>query len=251
MLRKLTIIFATLAMLTAGIVTLNQPDVKAANASNFNPGFIISDAVFTNKNSMSPSDIQNFLNAKVPTCDTWHAGSGSNQPPFTCLKGYSQNGISAAQIIWNKAQEFNINPQVLIVLLQKEQGLITDTWPWEVQYRSATGYGCPDGAPCDAEYYGFTNQVHHAARMFRKIMDNDPNWYTPYQPGVNYILFNPNSGACHGSNVNIQNRATAALYNYTPYQPNPAALNNLYGTGDSCSAYGNRNFWRDFTDWFG
>jgi hypothetical protein len=28
-------------------------------------------------------------------------------------------------------------------------------------------------------------------------------------------------------------------------------LANLYGTGDSCSAYGNRNFWRIFRDWFG
>ncbi|MDG2497268.1 MAG: LysM peptidoglycan-binding domain-containing protein, partial [Aquiluna sp.] len=26
---------------------------------------------------------------------------------------------------------------------------------------------------------------------------------------------------------------------------------NMYGTGDSCSAYGNRNFWRFFHDWFG
>lgn len=28
-------------------------------------------------------------------------------------------------------------------------------------------------------------------------------------------------------------------------------MSNLYGTGDSCSAYGNRNFWRMYTDWFG
>ncbi|MBC7404826.1 MAG: hypothetical protein H7252_03970 [Cytophaga sp.] len=49
----------------------------------------------------------------------------------------------------------------------------------------------------------------------------------------------------------MENQATAGLYNYTPYQPNTAALANLYGTGDSCSAYGNRNFWRMFYDWFG
>ncbi|MCA9330031.1 hypothetical protein KDA11_05255, partial [Candidatus Saccharibacteria bacterium] len=34
-------------------------------------------------------------------------------------------------------------------------------------------------------------------------------------------------------------------------QPNSAALNNLRGTGNSCSAYGNRNFWRLYNDWFG
>jgi len=51
--------------------------------------------------------------------------------------------------------------------------------------------------------------------------------------------------------VNVQNYATAALYNYTPYQPNAAALGNLYGTGDGCSSYGNRNFWVYYNDWFG
>jgi hypothetical protein len=51
--------------------------------------------------------------------------------------------------------------------------------------------------------------------------------------------------------VRIRNQATANLYNYTPYQPNEAALASLYGDGDECSAFGNRNFWRIFTDWFG
>jgi hypothetical protein len=51
--------------------------------------------------------------------------------------------------------------------------------------------------------------------------------------------------------VNILNQATANLYDYTPYVPNSAALNNLYGLGDGCSSYGNRNFWRIYNDWFG
>ena len=49
----------------------------------------------------------------------------------------------------------------------------------------------------------------------------------------------------------IQNQATANLYYYTPYQPNAAALRAGYGEGDGCSAYGNRNFYQYFTDWFG
>lgn len=49
----------------------------------------------------------------------------------------------------------------------------------------------------------------------------------------------------------METAATAALYNYTPYTPNGAALSNMYGTGDRCSEYGNRNFWRIFNDWFG
>ncbi len=66
----------------------------------------------------------------------------------------------------------------------------------------------------------------------------------------NYIQYNPNAG-CGGTNVYIQNQATAGLYSYTPYQPNPSALANLNGGGDSCGAYGNRNFWVLFNNWFG
>jgi len=104
--------------------------------------------------------------------------------------------------------------------------------------------------PSDSQYYGLTNQLTWAARMFRAILSNSPTWYTPYVLGENYIRWNPNT-ACGGTTVNIQNRSTQALYNYTPYQPNQAALNAGYGTGDSCSAYGNRNFYLYFTDWFG
>jgi len=226
---------------------------KSAEAASFDPGRIIDDSIFTNKSAMSVADIQNFLNSKVPTCDTWHAPGPSAQganPPWICLKDYNEGGKSAAQIIWEQAQNYGINPQVLIVTLQKENGLITDSWPYPWQYRTAMGFGCPDGAPCDAQWYGFTNQVSQAARHFRNFYDLNPAWYIPYRPGVNFIKWNPNA-ACGGSNVNIANRATAALYSYTPYQPNSAALNNLYGTGDGCSAYGNRNFWRDFNNWFG
>ena len=49
----------------------------------------------------------------------------------------------------------------------------------------------------------------------------------------------------------IKNKATAALYYYTPYVPNSAALGAGWGLGNSCSAYGNRNFYLYFTTWFG
>ena len=139
-----------------------QPS-RAANAGDFQAGRIIDDAVFTNKSAMSVSDIQNFLNSKVPVCDTYHPAGPSAQgaqPPWICLKNYSEGGRSAAQIIYDAAQTYSINPRVILVTLQKENGLITDTWPYPWQYRTAMGFGCPDGAPCDAQWYGFTNQVN-------------------------------------------------------------------------------------------
>lgn len=251
----------------------------AATASNFRATNIITDSVFFGSNSMATSQVQAFLNAKVPVCDTNGAQSyngsisraqyGTSQgypPPYICLKSYSQNtpsmpaesGLcnafnggnrSSAQIIVDVSVACGVNPQVLIVLLQKEQSLVTDDWPWPTQYTKATGFGCPDTAPCNPSYGGFFYQVYHAARQFKKYSrDRDLFNYTAGRN--NNILYNPNT-SCGSSSIFIENQATAGLYNYTPYQPNAAALANLYGTGDGCSAYGNRNFWRMFTDWFG
>ena len=254
----------TLFLLIVGIGIINAPSADAVTGRDWRAGLITDDGIFRNNSSMSVSEIQNFLNAKVPHCDTWGTkpsefGGGTRaqwgtprgySPPYTCLRNYTENGKSAAQIIYDYAQQYRINPQVMLALLQKEQNLVTDEWPLNTQYRSATGYGCPDTAACDTQYYGFANQVRWASRMFQAITDNDPGWYTPYVTGNNYVRWNPIS-SCGGTTVNIETRSTSALYNYTPYQPNQAALNNLYGSGDGCSSYGNRNYWRLFNDWFG
>ena len=240
----------------------NDRDVEAANLGAFDPGYIISDYQISNYTSMTEAQIQNFLKSKNG-CNDYNTGKTSNNvghlsesTPYSwhvkdghyvCMADENFNGESAAHIIWQAAQDYRINPQVLIVLLQKEQGLITDTFPNSVQYRSATGFGCPDTAACSSKYYGFKNQVRNAADLFRTVLDGG---WTNYPVGNNYVKYNPNA-ACGGTVVNIRNRATSALYRYTPYQPNSSALASGYGTGDSCGAYGNRNFYLYFEDWFG
>lgn len=254
---------------------------EALSGSDFDASRIIDDSVFFNPNSMSSQEIQLFLNAKVPTCDTngalqygstgmtraqWASANGKPTPPYTCLKDYSENtsskvadaycgavgagNKSAATIIKEVATACSINPQVLLVLLQKEQSLITDDWPWPRQYEAATGYACPDTAPCDSEFAGFFNQVYYGARQYQRYAKQSHLF--SYRAGqTSFISYQANNPGCGGTNITIQNQATAGLYNYTPYQPNAAALSNLYGSGDTCSAYGNRNFWRMFWDWFG
>jgi hypothetical protein len=272
------LLFVVSAFFIFFLVLIPTSTAHATPIVGFNPARIIDDGIFTNSNTLNVAQIQAFLNSKVSSCDTngtqpasdfgrpdlthaqYAALMGWSAPPYTCLKDYSENNLSAAQIIYNTAQQFQINPEVLIVLLQKEQGLVTDTWPLATQYRTATGYGCPDTTVCNTVYYGFTNQLHWSGTMFRAILDNNPNWYTPYLLGNNYIRWQQDSwnsstsswqNVCGGTTVDIQNRATQALYNYTPYQPNAASLAAGYGTGDSCSSYGNRNFFAYFTDWFG
>ncbi len=266
---KLISLCATLAMIVLAYCILQtlQSTTSAASASGFNPGNIISDQVMGNYNSMSINEIQSFLTEKG-NCNntnytlyqqltkqypkiTWHFENGH----FVCLSeerfGDGQtigSGQTAAEIIYQAAQDYKINPQVIIVLLEKEQGLITDSYPNSYNYRAATGYGCPDTAACDTKYYGFKNQVRNAAAMFRSVLEGG---WSNYPAGrTNYVQYHPNRN-CGGTNIYIENRATSALYRYTPYQPNSAALSAGYGTGDTCSSYGNRNFYMYFTDWFG
>ncbi len=265
----LTMAFALCMSIFCGFLAMqNMQTSFAASTAGFNAGDIISDAVMGNYNSMSIADIQRFLTEKNP-CNNrdynlyksykaarphldWHWQDGH----FVCLSeerfGDSANeigyGQTAAEIIYYAAQDYKINPQVLIVLLQKETSLITDKVPNNNDYRKATGYGCPDTAACDSKYYGFKNQVRNAAKMYRAVLDGG---WSNYPAGKTvYVQYNPNK-ACGGSNVYIANKATSALYRYTPYQPNWSALNAGYGAGDSCGAYGNRNFYLYFTDWFG
>ncbi|MBP6917277.1 hypothetical protein KBB76_03750, partial [Candidatus Saccharibacteria bacterium] len=264
-----------LLLITLSLQPAPFSKVSALSGSDFQAGRIIDDSVFTNKYAMSVSQIQSFLNAKLPFCDRYRPSSNPNyQPPYTCLNEYLENtatgesnygrfnsdgtpyqlpgGISAAQIVWNAAQTYSINPQVLLVLLQKEQSLVTDNWPWLLQYQKATGYLCPDTAPCDPAKAGFFHQIDGAAWQLRHDFDgiDSSGYWSPYGKGWNNIRYSPNAD-CGTKSVYIENQATAVLYKYTPYTPNQAALNNLYGSGDSCSAYGNRNFWRIFNDWFG
>ena len=239
--------------------------VEAASLATFNPGYIISDYQMGNYNSMTEEEIQEFLTSKNRCTNTnysyyqqlsagspgyvWHFEDGH----FVCLSeekfGDGEeigSGDTAAHIIWQTAQDYQINPQVLLVLLQKETGLITDPIPNNMDYRKATGYGCPDTAACSSKYYGFKNQIRNAAALFRAVLDGG---WTNFPLGENYIQYNPNA-SCGGSVVTIRNLATSALYRYTPYQPNEGALAAGYGTA-YCGAYGNRNFYLYFEDWFG
>lgn len=290
--RTLTLLMVGVVILfgmASGLVLQKSTKANALSGAQFNAGRIIDDAVFYNKNTMSASQIQSFLNSKVPTCDTngtqayagtTRAAYGASKgypAPYTCLKDYRQttsniapesglcNGYTgasnetAATIVYKVSQSCGINPQVLLVMLQKEQSLVTDDWPWSIQYTKALGAFCPDSTlpsdvdanhnGCYDEYEGFFKQMYYGAHRL-KVYAANPDLFNYKAGRNNTILWNPNT-ACGSSTVYIQNQATASLYIYTPYRPNQAALDNLYGEGDGCSSYGNRNFWRMFNDWFG
>ena len=189
-----------------------------------------------------------------------------HDPPYVCINKYYENpethqtlyetqGVatagmkSAAQIIYDVAQEYNTNPQVLLVMIKKESLVWGDNWPLKYEYNTVMGYGCPDNAPCNEAYYGFYNQVQKAAWQFKYYREHPTSYH--YKPNQNNnIYYHPNM-ACGTKQVYLENIATTSLYIYTPYTPNDAALRAYPGTGDGCSSYGNRNFYMFFREWFG
>ncbi|MDO4729582.1 MAG: hypothetical protein Q4A96_00045 [Candidatus Saccharibacteria bacterium] len=185
--------------------------------------------------------------------------------PFICIRDYYENPkthktnfetggkvepgmISAGQIIYNAAHEYNVNPQVLLVMLKKESYAWGDDWPLKFEYNTVMGYGCPDNAACDQDYFGFYNQVMTAAWQLNYYREH-PNDYR-YRPGRNVNIYYSPDYSCGTKSVYIENYATAGLYIYTPYTPNDAALANYPGTA-WCGSYGNRNFYMYFREWFG
>ncbi|WP_445996212.1 hypothetical protein ACUWEX_10610 [Okibacterium fritillariae] len=252
-------IVAVLALIGSIVLTAPAAPAQAANGADFRADMIISDEAFFNNNAMTEAQVQSFLESKEAGC------TAKNGQP--CLKDYrvtssdkapqganhcgaytGEANERASRVIWKVAQACRINPQVLLVTLQKERGLVTNTAPISADYKVSMGYACPDTAACDTQFFGFFNQMYKAAWQFRQYTVS-PNYWR-YKIGNVSVQWHPNA-ACGSTVVNIKNQATANLYNYTPYQPNAAALRNMYAVGDSCSSYGNRNFFAYFTDWFG
>ncbi|MGY1719544.1 hypothetical protein ACI8AG_10925 [Blastococcus sp. SYSU DS0552] len=223
---------------------------EAADLKRFNAGNIVSDGVFYDTSTMSADQIQAFLTSKNSGLRSLRVDTFTRtSSPCGTYHGGGQE--TAAWVIYKVAKACGINPQALLVILQKEQGLVTDATPSHDQLRKAMGYGCPDTpAGCDATWNGFFNQVYMASRQF-KLYQANPTKYGYVAGRTNYISYQANNAGCGKASVFIENQATAGLYNYTPYVPNDAALRAGYGTGDVCSAYGNRNFYQYFVDWFG
>ena len=243
------------------VTCVPAPAQQAATGSAFDPGNIISDAVFYNSSAMSVDQIRTFLLSEGEGCTgTWCLKNLRISTPAQPADQYCQaypggTNEDAATVIARFSTACGINPQVMLVTLQKESGLLSRTDTTAATYTAAWGWHCPDTGPggsanCDPAYAGFFNQGYGMAKQWARYRV-DPGKYNYRAGQTATILWNVAESGCGGAPVTIKNQATASLYNYTPYQPNAASLAAYPGTGDACSAYGNRNFFFLFRKYFG
>lgn len=274
----ITILCATLPFGPAALA--EEPDVD-----KFDPGYLISDQELFDFRSLSAQDIQEimeqiFQGSHGTSVCTDGVDEGGN--PIPCLKDYvipntvtnllrieprsvckgiePTAGKTAAEVVKMVAESCKINPKYLLVLLQKEQGILTRNGSAIKikNYDRATGYNCPDTAPCVNTTLGFTNQLYRAASQMHRYVDLSVHrgFYRPFKSYD--IGYSPRGvSACGSSKLTMKTNATAGMYNYTPYQPNESVLANLGDVvpagdpGRPCAAYGNATVWRLYTKWFG
>jgi hypothetical protein len=115
----------------------------------FNPTYFITDEEFNDANAMSCGQVQEFLSAR----------SG-------ILKNYNDGGKAAAQIICEQASAFSVNPRLLLTMMQKEMGLLTDPSPTPGALNWALGCG-----PGWESTKGFATNVECGARTLRRGFD--------------------------------------------------------------------------------
>lgn len=203
---------ASVIFLLSGLFLPYPSLLLAAADSPFNPNFLISDEEMQQWESMTRADIQAFLSDRggyIASLDT-EDHEGKVRP--------------TSDIVYRSAKEYKINPKYLLVKLQKEQSLVTDPDPTQRQLDFATGYACPDSAPCSEKYRGFGKQVDAAAGIMRWYYDNVDIEGWIKRPQTEYII--------DDTVVQPANFATAFLYTYTPH------------------LHGNKNFWKLWQTWF-
>ncbi len=199
-----TFSFGLIIVLISSIFAYNP---VVATAASYNSAKLADDAAFIKTNAAGVDQIQQILRSN----DSF-------------LKDYSENGRSAAQIIYDAAHGHGdasatvngisiretINPIAILAVLQKEQSLITMKNKNKDALRVAMGYGCPDGGGCDSKYAGFTKQVENGSWQLRYNYERAKGQgFKDYQVGQKIKI--------DGKKITIANRTTAALYRYTPH----------------------------------
>jgi hypothetical protein len=256
-------------------------------AAAFNPNNLMSDAVFDSVGSMDAGQIDAFLNQFPNSCISTNHGFRAIDP-----NGYHPNSsysfgdfVSAGNVIAHAAQAYDINPQVLITTLQKEQSLVSGGGGCStLAYAAAVGYGCPDSGTThdysnvnlyaiggtiyssvngtcvnSASKVGFSQQVIRAAWLLKFGQQRS-------RGNVGWAVIRGNwdnsddPQSCYGGPMTQGNYAvcpSGSTTYYDGYRTIDGSAVHM-DTGATASLYwytphfhGNQNFVDTFTGWFG
>ena len=187
----------------------------------FIAGNIIADSVMFNSGTMTAAQVQSFFTSQNPNCrpgsaaclKDYRATTASMTAPY-CAPYVGAANESAATMLSKSAKACGINPRVLVVMLQKEQGLITASGAslTEQRYSKALGFGCPDFAGCKPEYAGLNSSTmrrRSSFAMVRNRSDSILGWGR--LPTFNIILTSPVDPALSICRTGRRRRCTTTL----------------------------------------
>jgi len=204
---------ATLAAAIVAIAAFAFPLV--AHAATYDPLNVIPYETWRGASSLSAADIQAFLSTQsgplksLVTTDYVDPQTGGALAPGAVSK-------SAAQIVFEAARRWNLNPKVIIATLQKEQSLISVSNSSNAKrLRKAMGCGVYDvdhDGKIENLYPGFGNQIWNGARVL-STYEIKYSWYLGKKKTVKV------SATGESTTIVPANASTFALYTYTPYYP--------------------------------
>ncbi|MCE9673268.1 hypothetical protein LY474_36220 [Myxococcus stipitatus] len=118
---------------------------------------------------------------------------------------------TAATLIVERSTAYGISPVYMLARIQVESSLVQSGT--STNLAKATGCGCPDSSGCDAQYTGFGKQVECSAKKLRGYftdLDAGRATVSGWKVGTAKATLDP-------CTVTPTNKATAALYTYTPW----------------------------------
>lgn len=185
----------------SGEASVGSPEDLQSGGASFDANEILASAAMQDEGALDAGAIEQFL----------------QQTPYglpSFLASYTSNGVAASDAIAAAAQEYSINPIVLMVHAEMDQGLLASpTYPSpaaRVEY--AFGCGCSAPGSCDPDYAGFDIQVACLGEALRDSLDAiAATGQTPGDWGPNIP-----STTLDGVQVTPTDDSTAALYQYTP-----------------------------------
>lgn len=201
---------------TSFIADTNSRSAAKPTSSSYYVNGRRMNSIMTNQDiltmSMSASEIQSFLEKKKSILKNKISIYAKNSSGKVYDTG---RDVKPSTVIYNSAKDHGINPKVLLVMLQREQGLVTSSTA-KTNSRAmyfAMGYGATDSGD-NVKYTGFDKQVEGAATLLKKLWIEAPASKTL---SVNGGKSHTRGGITYPGSIVVDTFSAYALYKYCPW----------------------------------